>query len=260
METSNKPSDWKTSHPDLWRGLQALLAIVIMVAAVSAGYWIAYLASSPTVSGIGSFVAWLLSANTTQVTWYVTRASGLMAYLLLWLSTVWGLAVSSKVLEGKLHGAYTYDFHQFISLLSLGFLGLHLVTLLLDQFLPFSVLQVMIPMLSTYRPIWTAFGTIALYLVALVTVTFYMKGRIGNKAFRAIHVSSLVGYAAAAVHGLFAGTDGALPIVQIMYALTFLAVVFLMVYWIALLIQKRQLAKNAPAHSLPPAQGRRILR
>jgi predicted ferric reductase len=257
MQTTGSPSNWKDLHPDLWRGLQAFFAILIMLAAVTAGYWLAYLTSTPTAGGIGAFVTWLFSANTTQVTWYITRASGLMAYLLLWLSTVWGLAVSNKVLEGKLHGAYTYDFHQFISLLSLGFLGLHLVTLLLDQYLPFSVLQLLVPMLSTYRPVWVALGTLSLYLVALVTITFYMRNRIGNKAFRAIHVSSLAGYLAAATHGLFAGTDGALPIVALMYALTFLAVVFLTVYWIAMLIQKRSLAKSAATARPLPLQPRR---
>ncbi len=251
MDTTGKPSNWRSNHPNLWRGLVSFSAVIIMAAAVVGGYFIAYLLSTPTVTGIGSFFTWLLAANTTQVTWYVTRASGLIAYLLLWLSTVWGLAVSSKILEGKLHGAYTYDFHQYISLLSIGFLALHLVTLLLDQYLPFSVAQLLIPLTSTYRPVWVAFGTIGLYLTLLVTVTFYMKNRIGNAAFRAIHISSLVGYAAAAVHGLLAGTDGALPIVVVMYVGTFLSVVFLMVYWIALMIQRRQLARNAPPAPAP---------
>jgi predicted ferric reductase len=244
MDTIDKSHDWKSSHPALWRGLVGFSAVLIMAAAVLGGYLIAYLLNTPTVTGIGSFFTWLLAANTTQVTWYVTRASGLIAYLLLWLSTVWGLAVSSRILEGKLHGAYTYDFHQYISLLSLGFLGLHLVTLLLDQYLPFSVAQLLIPLTSTYRPVWVALGTLALYLTLLVTVTFYLKNRIGSPAFRAIHVSSLLGYAAAAAHGLFAGTDGALPIVMLMYAATFLSVVFMTVYWIALVIQKRQLARG----------------
>ena len=68
--------------------------------------------------------------------WYVTRAAGIIAYLLLWLSTVWGLAVPAKVLDRLVQRWATFDFHQFISLLAIGFMGLHILVLVLDHYLP----------------------------------------------------------------------------------------------------------------------------
>ncbi len=85
---------------------------------------------TPLGSSLGHFFSWLFAANTTQVTWYITRAAGLTSYLLLWLSVFWGLAVSSKILESLLHGSFTYDFHQFLSLLAIGFIAIHLLALL----------------------------------------------------------------------------------------------------------------------------------
>ncbi|HEX9018333.1 MAG TPA: hypothetical protein VF806_04070, partial [Anaerolineaceae bacterium] len=104
--------------------------------------------------------------------------------------------------------------------------------------------QILFPFLSTYRPLWVGIGVLSLYIVVLVTVTFYMRGRIGMKAFRTIHILSLLGYLGGAVHGLYSGTDSPLPTVEGMYALTFLVVVFLFVYWlVGLVMKKRQVAR-----------------
>jgi predicted ferric reductase len=187
----------------------------------------------------------LLALNSVQIWWYVTRAAGLVAYLLLWLSTAWGLGVSSRIFDPYLQRNYTYDFHQFISLLAIGFLGLHLAVLLLDHYLPFSVAQVLVPFTSTYRPLWVGIGGIALYLILLVTVTFYMRQRIGVRVFRAIHVSSLVAFVGAALHGYFSGTDTPLLSVKLMYQLTILSVVFLMTYWLITLLQGKVNAVRA---------------
>jgi len=75
-------------------------------------------------------------------------------------------------------------------------------------------------------------GVIALYLTILVTVTFYMRKRIGMKAFRYIHYTSLIAYLGGTAHGFFAGTDSSLPIAGLMYGGTFLVVVFLTAFWL----------------------------
>jgi branched-subunit amino acid ABC-type transport system permease component len=74
----------------------------------------------------------------------------------------------------------------------------------------------------------------------LVTVTFYIRQWIGMKTFRVIHVASFIAYAAAAVHGLMAGTDSPLWTTQVMYTGTTLVIVFLTVYWVAMLLLNRQ--------------------
>jgi len=245
MGIIQKFSSLKSTRPGLWWSLVVVLSVLTLGGALLVGYMAAVLLHSPALEPAKAVLTWLLATNTTQVTWYITRAAGFIAYLLLWLSTVWGLAVSSRVLEGKLHGSYTYDFHQYISLLGIGFLGLHMVMLLFDQYVPYSVAQVLVPLLSTYRPVWVAVGILSMYVTLLVTVTFYIRDRIGQKAFRVIHIFSLLGFLGAAVHGLLAGTDGPLPVVTLMYALTVLSVVFLTVYWAVLVVQKRSEQKRA---------------
>jgi sulfoxide reductase heme-binding subunit YedZ len=182
----------------------------------------------------------LFAVNSVQALWYVTRAAGIIAYLLLWLATVWGLAVSSKIFDPWLQGAFTYDFHQFLSLLAIGFVVLHVVVLLADRYLPFSVAAILVPFVAPYRPLWVGVGIIGFYLTLLVSVTFYMRRRIGMKAFRTIHILSFVTFAFAAIHGLMAGTDSPLPATQLMYAGTVLVTVFLTVYRIAMSLMNKQ--------------------
>jgi sulfoxide reductase heme-binding subunit YedZ len=207
--------------------------------------------NSPFGAGLHPIINRLFALNSVQSMWYLTRAAGITAYLLLWFSTALGLAVASKILDTLLHRTFTFDFHEFISLLALGFLGLHIFVLMADKYLPYTLAQVFIPFLSPYRPLWVGIGVIAMYLSLLVTVTFYIRQKISMKTFRAIHVFSLVAYLGATVHGFFSGTDSSLPVAMLMYFSTFLVIVFLMVYWLVAVRIKGHPAKVESTETQP---------
>ncbi len=224
---SSESSESPEKESPLWT--VALIALVGVLAGVLVSLLALALGYSP-IDFVSKAFNKLFATDTVQVMWYVTRAAGLTAYLLLWLSTVWGVAVTSKVFDPILHRMFTYDFHQFLSLLAIGFTILHVVVLLADQYLPFSVAQILVPFSAPYRPVWVGVGVIGLYLTLLVTITFYIRRYIGQRTFRVIHYVSFIAFLAAAVHGLFAGTDSVLPATRIMYFGTTMVVVFLTAY------------------------------
>ncbi|MCX6066584.1 MAG: ferric reductase-like transmembrane domain-containing protein [Chloroflexi bacterium] len=232
----------------------ALLMVGLLLILTPAGNWLA------------NSLNWLFATDSKQLWWYVTRSAGILAYLLLWLSTVWGLAVPSKIIQPLLEQSYTFDFHQFISLLSIGFALLHIIVLTFDHYLPYSTLQILIPFLSPYRPLWVGIGVISLYIIILVTVTFYLRSRIGMSTFRAIHVLSLLGYLGITLHGFYAGTDSPLLSMQLLYRGTALVVIFLTVYWLVLKYQQKADAKKKaelarlPSKRITPSQQREKLR
>ena len=178
--------------------------------------------------------------DSVHIWWYVTRAAGLMGYLLFWLSTVWGFAISSKIFDSFLERMFTFDFHEHLSLLSLGFLVLHVAVLLIEKVEPLSLTEVLVPFVSTYRPFWTGIGIITFYLTVLVTITFYIREWISMKTFRVIHYLSVAAYFGALLHSVYAGTDTSLTWVQWMYGGTTLVTVFFMVYWAALLWMRKE--------------------
>jgi len=238
-----------TNTPDYQKSSTFLVKKVIKDGIVAFGLLLCVgfgfiLTLSPARGWLIGSLDWLFAADSQQLWWYVTRSAGIMAYILLWLSTAWGLAVPSKIISPVLEQSYTFDFHQFISLLSIGFALLHIIVLTFDRYLPYSTLQILIPFLSTYRPIWVGIGVISFYIIALVTVTFYLRSRIGMNAFRKIHILSLVGYLGVTLHGLYAGTDAPLLTMQLLYRGTSLVVVFLTVYWLVLKYQNNAVKQN----------------
>ena len=225
MIQSNAIDQFKQDHPNLWNA-----GLALGVGGLSFGGTLAALsiAQSPAFQNT---INSLLAANSVQAMWYVTRAAGFVSYLLLWFSTALGLAIPTRLFDRWLPRAATYDFHQFISLLALGFIALHIGVLLVDQYLPYTLAQILVPFISPYRPVWVGIGVFAFYLSLLVTVTTYMRGRIGLKAFKVIHTFSLVSYLGVVVHSFLSGTDSSLPAVQWLYAITFATVAVFMGYW-----------------------------
>lgn len=234
----------ESSHgrQNLW-----LLAGGLSIAALLAGAaGFLVLKSSSLGLPVSNVLAWLFSLNSTQTTWYITRAAGWVAYFLLWFSMVWGLAIPSKFFERVLSPTFAVDFHEYISLLAVGFILLHVGVLLIDKFLPFTIIQILVPFLSTYRPVWVGLGTIGFYLTLLVTITFYLRKKIGQKTFKSIHLLSFLAYLGVVLHAFFAGSDSSLGAVQVTYLATFLVVIFLTTYWI---YRSREMKKGKVRHT-----------
>ena len=241
MSDSNTPDFYLRTAAVVLIGM---LAFVIFALAV-------VVMNSPLQGFIMRAANGLLGVGSVQTFWYVTRAAGLVAYLLLWLSTAWGLAVSSKIFDALFHRAFTYDMHQFISLLAIGFTILHVIVLVADQYLPFSLVEILVPFVAPYRPVWGGVGIIGLYLTLLVSITFYIRRWIGQKTFRVIHLASFLAYVSVTLHGLMAGTDSPLWTVQLMYAGSALAIVFLTAYWLFMMVANR-LAPSSSSKSASP--------
>jgi predicted ferric reductase len=207
----------------------AVLGVFLMIV-----FGFALYLSTPISTSLRTSLQSIFQLDSVQMWWYVTRSAGLTGYFLIWLSMVWGFAVSSKIFQFMIDGSHSYDFHEHLSLLGLAFVALHVIVLLLDRFLPFSIIQVLVPFTESYRPLWVGIGIISMYVMVLVTVTFYLRKQIGMAAFRFIHILSIFSYLGATLHGLFAGTDSALLVTKLLYLGTFLIILFMTIYWVIL--------------------------
>lgn len=163
--------------------------------------------------------------------WYLSRASAFVAYILLWWSMILGLSITNRLARLWPGGPAVADLHEHASLLGLGFGVLHALVLLGDAYSGYTLPQILIPFGSVnYRPVWVGLGQIGLYLMALVTFTFYARRWIGTRAWRAIHFLSFAVFATALTHGFFSGTDSSLPWAGWIYAGTGLSVVAMTIY------------------------------
>jgi hypothetical protein len=162
-------------------------------------------------------------------TWVVLRSAGIGAYLMLFLSVAWGLVGTSGAFGRRVSKASAVTIHQFFSTCGLLLLGIHVGALLVDPFMPFGAVAVLVPGTASYRPAATAFGVIAMYATVVVLVTSWIRKRIGTTWWRRLHLLAVPAFAMSLAHGVFSGTDTARPWMWWVYLLTGSVVVFLVV-------------------------------
>lgn len=183
---------------------------------------IAWAAAAGLLAGAAArgYLAPLLPPDEGHGAWYASRAAGISAYLFLWLSLAGGLLMSSAWFDGLVNRARLLAAHQAFAIAGLALGLVHALVLIPDGWTDFGPADLFIPFASYYERADAALGTIALYLFAIVTFSFWFRGAIGPATWRWVHRASFVAYLAALWHGIRIGTDtGALP-VAVLYLLT----------------------------------------
>ena len=163
--------------------------------------------------------------------WYLSRASGLVAFGLVWLSMVWGVSLTSRAARRWPGVVSAGDVHQHVSLLGLAFGMFHGLILLGDRYANYRLTQILIPFTTAaYRPLWVGIGQLAFYALAIVALSFYLRPWLSNRAWRTIHLLSFGVYLSALTHGVLSGTDSGSPWVRAFYWATAGLLLFLTIY------------------------------
>lgn len=139
--------------------------------------------------------------------WYIVRAAGLMAFLLLYLSIFFGIAIRFPILRRILNPADSLDVHRWISVQALAFVLIHALGTLWDKYVNFSLRDIFIPFASSYDPGMIALGTIGMYLMVALIATSYLRRFISQNFWRAIHSLNFFLYAFVFAHAIYLGTD-----------------------------------------------------
>jgi len=138
--------------------------------------------------------------------WILARATGIVAYGLLSATIVAGLVLKGRPVR-SLRPASVMDLHRFLSLLGLMAVGLHGVTLFLDETIKIPLIGFFVPGLVPYRPVWTSVGVLTAELMLIIHLSFRWRKKIGVRVWRRLHFSTYAVFAGAMLHGLLAGTD-----------------------------------------------------
>lgn len=146
-------------------------------------------------------------ALTSPYLWYTTRATGLVALVLFTIVVCLGTFVSNRV-GGTAIGRFELnELHRSISMVAMAFLVLHILTTIVDSYVPTGWLSPVIPMTSNYKRWDVALGAVAFDLMLAVWASSLMKSRIRNGSWRFIHWFSWLAFVAAIVHSFLTGTD-----------------------------------------------------
>jgi predicted ferric reductase len=213
-----------------YRGLSPVAQIVLWVG-VAIGIGVVLAVSLPMA--VGGLTAAVLETP-SKLPWFATRVTAFLSYLAIAGSVVYGLLLSTKILDAIAHRPVTYALHQDLAAVGLGLAGIHGVLLGLDSTVPFSFAEMLIPFAAPYRPIWVGIGQLAFYVTAAVIASFYARRHIGQRAWRLLHYTTFLAFVGATAHGILAGTDTATPWAFWIYVTATVWVVFLTTYRVVL--------------------------
>ncbi len=149
---------------------------------------------------------------TEQIWWYIARSGGIVALALSGAAVIWGLLLSTGILADRPGPRWLLDLHKWLGGSAVVFTLIHVVALLLDPFIGFGVLDVLVPGVSSWNPAAVAWGVVAGWLLLAVQTTSLFVHRLPRRVWKAVHLSSYGLLWTGVVHGAMAGTDAGNPL------------------------------------------------
>lgn len=139
--------------------------------------------------------------------WLASRASGLVALVLVTVSVFLGLSMAGKVMRRPGLSKKLMALHEQTALAGLIAIAVHGIALLGDPWLNPGVSGIAVPFTMGFKPLFTGLGIVGGYLAALLGLSYYFRRRVGAKLWRKAHRATVVVWLLGLVHALGAGSD-----------------------------------------------------
>jgi sulfoxide reductase heme-binding subunit YedZ len=168
-----------------------------------------------------------------QLLWFASRGSGIVSLILLTAVTCLGLISVLRWQRPSWPRFLTADLHANLALMSVVFVAVHVISAVFDPFAKLGITAAVIPLASSYRPVWVGLGVISLYLFIALLVTSLLRERIGQRTWRAVHWLAYGSWPLAVAHSLGSGSDVFAPWMLVVAGTCIAAVVFCLFWRIA---------------------------
>lgn len=139
--------------------------------------------------------------------WLASRASGLVALVLVTVSVFLGLTMAGKLMRRPGLSKKLMALHEQTALAGLVAIAVHGLTLLGDPWLHPGLTGIAVPFTMSFKTAFTGLGIVGGYLAALLGLSFYLRRRIGARLWRKAHRATVLVWLLGLVHALGAGTD-----------------------------------------------------
>lgn len=139
--------------------------------------------------------------------WYISRATGIVAMVLVVAALVWGFLFSARETGQRRRPAWWLDLHNWLGGLTLVFTVVHVIATVIDRDTGVGLASVFVPGVAPVDRFALAWGVIGLYLFATTVLTSWPRRLWSRRTWRIVHLGSVVGVAVALVHAFEMGTD-----------------------------------------------------
>jgi DMSO/TMAO reductase YedYZ heme-binding membrane subunit len=155
-----------------------------------------------------------------NIPWYVTRASAICAYLLMFLIVIWGTGMTTGVIYQYIQPTAAWGIHKFLSIAMSTLVFFHMGALLFDHYINFGMKDLFIPFVANFKPLYVGLGVISFYILLVIMITSIFFKNKSERVWHLIHLSVYPLFALALFHGLFTGTDSKTFVMTIIYRVT----------------------------------------
>ncbi|MCU1494253.1 MAG: ferric reductase [Acidimicrobiaceae bacterium] len=187
--------------------------------------------------------------------WYATRATGIASLVLLSVTVVLGLTTAGRRTSTLWPGFARAELHKRVSLMTLVFLAIHVVTSVVDTYVSVGWVSILLPFSSSYHRWWLGLGTVGVDLGAAVMVSSLLRQRIPARLWRALHWLAYVSWPVAVAHSIGIGTDASLPFIDALFALCIAGVVTAALWRLSRALGQRRRVLDATAPRVGPVLG-----
>lgn len=177
--------------------------------------------------------------------WLVSRASGILALVLISVSVILGLAMAAKAIRPTKLRPVVAKLHEQLAVTALLAIGAHGLALLGDHWLRPGLTGISVPFALSYRPGFTGLGIIGGYLALLLGPTFYLRRGIGARRWRRLHRFIALVWLLAVIHTLGSGSDASHLWLRVVVLLPVVPIAYLLVI---------RVLRPVPVRAVPPAK------
>lgn len=153
-----------------------------------------------------------------ELLWYLSRGTGIASIVLLTTVVVLGVVTAGRRAPHGERATVVMAVHRWLSLGMVAFLAVHVATAIAETYVSIDAISALVPFTSAYEPLWVGLGTLALDLLLALTVTSWLRHRIPERAWRAVHWAAYALWPMAVVHGFALGTANE-PVLRLVTAL-----------------------------------------
>ena len=143
----------------------------------------------------------------THTWWYLARSSGMVAWVVLAMSVLWGLLLATRVFGRSPGPRWLTDLHRFLGGTAVAFTAIHVGAVVADSYVHFGAADVLVPFASAWRPVAVAWGVISLWMLAAVEISSLFMRHLSRRVWHSIHLVSYLLFFSSTLHALTAGTD-----------------------------------------------------
>ena len=143
--------------------------------------------------------------------WLSSRAAGTAALVLASIAVLVGALRAGGFAGSDVHGSRRRlelaIIHEALGLALIVALFIHGLVLLGDNFVNQNIADIAIPFVGPYKPVPNGIGIISGYVFMVLSLTYYVRDRIGDARWTAVHRFTVLAWVGSFVHTLAEGTD-----------------------------------------------------